>query len=89
VSLWQEHEPDLTELGKRAEFAMRMSFMSEVSVSVTRHDPDDCACYLLPMFFNHKTFDACDNDGHCPCVGCVKLRKEWTGDRALHRRMHV
>jgi len=89
VSLWQAHPSDEIELGERAERAMRFSFLNDVSAEYDRHNPRRCACYLLAVFFNHKTFDACDNDGHCPCVGCVKVRKEWTSERPLHRARRV
>jgi hypothetical protein len=77
MSLYQAHEPDLTELGKRAEMAMRFSFISDVWAESERHPPSTCVCYLLGAFFNHKTFDACDNYGYCGCAGCREVRRAW------------
>jgi hypothetical protein len=74
--LYQAHEPELTELGERAERALRFSFLAEVWVEAERHNPRKCVCYLLPVFFNHA---ACDwrTGSLCQCVGCVKVRKKW------------
>jgi hypothetical protein len=80
VSLWQTHEPDLTELGERVERAGRFSFLSDPWVEIERHDPDQCVCYLLPLFFNHVP----DNDSQppCPCSGCREVRRRWRACRS-------
>jgi len=76
AGLWQAHEPELTELGYRAELAMRFSWVSGVWVDVARHDPDVCACYLLPVFFNHV-----EREGEpCGCSGCELVRERWKGN---------
>jgi hypothetical protein len=77
VSRWHAHPADEIELGVRAERALRFSFITDIWVENDRHDPDKCICYLLPVFFNHKTFDACDNYGYCSCTCCRIVRKKW------------
>jgi hypothetical protein len=74
----EAHEPELTELGERAEQALRFAFLSDPWVETERHDPGQCICYLLPIFFNHVAHDL--HRGHlpCECVGCVKVRRRWT-----------
>jgi len=75
--LWQAAEPELTELGERAERAIRFSWFSDPWVEAERHDPDSCICYLLPIFFNHVSFDARRGTGPCGCTGCEEVRQRW------------
>lgn len=76
ADLWSAHEPLETELGERAERALRFAFWSDVWVENARHPPSKCPCYLLPIWLNHAAHDA-RTGKICPCVGCVKLRKLW------------
>lgn len=84
ADLWSAHEPDLTELGTRAERAGRFAFLSDPWVEAERHNPDDCICYLLPIWMNHALADAHDGKPPCQCAGCRKVRRCWRKDRPLH-----